>query len=141
MTLRADLRAFLVADATLAGLVGSRVYHDQAPQGTARPFLTLRRSYVDHVDHLGAATDLTRQDYEVMVWADSPTAREAVSEAVRSRLDRAEGTIGSTVVDRMHVEGEIDFVEPPEGGEEFGAFRTLIDVQTWHREALPASAD
>jgi hypothetical protein len=116
-----SLRAFLLADATIAGLLVSdgmgRIYPDELPQGPTYP--AVRYTLISELDNYASqgAVQLTRIRYQIDCYA--PRARDArtVARALRDRLRGFKGTMGEHQVQGVFSEnartGREGHVEPP----------------------------
>jgi hypothetical protein len=85
---------FLIADATIQGLVGQnkagdayKVYPVRAPQDEKRPYIIVRRVLNDPLHcKPGTSTD-DKIQVSIVVYAENYSQCEALSEAVRDELD------------------------------------------------------
>jgi hypothetical protein len=85
---------FLIADETIQTLVGQnlagdtyKVYPVRAPQKEARPYIVLRRVANDPLQCKSAASSDDKVQFSVVVYAESYSQCEEISEAVRDELD------------------------------------------------------
>jgi hypothetical protein len=89
------LMARLRAAAGVTALVGTKSYWEQAPQGIARPYVTLL-----DVTQLRPQTlkgwDLEAARIQVDVWANSYSSKQAIMEAVLAALVPGHTTEGHT---------------------------------------------
>lgn len=81
----------LAGDAQLAGIVANRIYHDQAPEKTAFPFVLFNHQSGEDTNGLGTCRLLTRNTYQIKVIARSLDA------ATRLAADRIDEVIGKAV--------------------------------------------
>lgn len=117
----------LEGDAVLASLVGSRVYHTQAPQGTAFPFIVIDRQGQsrEEFDDLRGSSGLCRVRFAVACLSDSLEAVRNVARAVRSRLDyRSEHPIRLAVI-----KDEDEQQEPAADNGQLPVYRTDLSVE------------
>lgn len=81
MSIETELRALLVADSTVAALVGNRVSADHIDQAAARPFVVYRRTdterqYTLSGELAGAVATIT-----VQCWAETRLQADELAEA------------------------------------------------------------
>lgn len=79
-------------DATLAGLVGARIYPLTAPQGDAYPFVTFQVVSRTGSVALDTSSSMAALRLQVDCYGDTFTSARAVAEAVRARLDDWRGS-------------------------------------------------
>ena len=118
MSLMTDLRARLVADATLAGIVGTRVRMNRSEQSDALPRVVIHQISGDHKHHMTAATGKATGRVQIDCHASSPVEAESIAEAVRQSLDGFRGQVNSgTFVSMCHLDSErADYASPRQGG-------------------------
>lgn len=137
MTLEAELRTFLLGDATIAGLLGAAgaVYPAPAPQNTPSPFVTFQRIAADRIYSLRGPSGLAGPLIQIDCWSEQPelggsyAQAKALGEAVRKRLDGYRGAMGSVAVKEITIEGERDLFEPQDKTR-----RVSFDFRIWHEE-------
>jgi len=86
MDMEGALRARLIADASTAALVGSRIYWEDRPQASALPALTLSLPVDGRDQHLGGLQSVRDVQLQVDVWARSYAEKKAIKEAVIAAL-------------------------------------------------------
>lgn len=93
--LRPGLRAFLLADATIAGLVVARIYPLKIPQGIKLTSIVYSEisSRGDH--HMQGASGLASPRIQLSAWSPSADGAHALALAIKSRLDGYKGTMGT----------------------------------------------
>lgn len=84
MDWQSALRARLVADITLAALVGTRVYWAERPQNSLLPAVTLLTISDGREQHLKGIETLQASRVQIDVWAATYASGRAVAEAVLS---------------------------------------------------------
>lgn len=96
------VRSILLGDATISGLVGAeRVYPNHLPQSPTLPAITYHLIDKDSPVTHDQRTGLTREQYQIDVWADGYTACEDLFDAVRKRLNGyTGGTVRGVFLDR-----------------------------------------
>lgn len=130
----AELRAYILADSTVAGLIGTRLYPITMPQKPTLPAVTYqvvsatRQPTMDHNDNL----PMTR--VQIDCWALSFFDAMAVDDAIRTLFhDFARSEIGggspSVLVAGVFAEDERHDYEP-----DTFLYRVSRDYKIFHRE-------
>jgi len=148
MSLKTGLRAFLLLDAALVPLVACNiagqpvvgVFSKVAPQGTAGDYITYQRIASRPFGHLGGGARSFSDLVQVNVYAfqrgdtaTSPEARcEAITEAVRRRLDGYRGPMGDTTVLACLMRDERDDHEDQQDASEDVTCWTSQDFEILH---------
>jgi hypothetical protein len=104
----AVLRSALIANATVAGLVGSRVYPVVAPASAALPFVTWRRVAIRRQQTLGGPMGMPVTSVEYSIYGATYEQAREVADAMRSVLDGYGGTSNNTEVKQTSLEQESD---------------------------------
>jgi hypothetical protein len=104
----AVLRSALIANATVAGLVGSRVYPVVAPASAALPFVTWRRVAIRRQQTLGGPMGMPVTSVEYSIYGATYEQAREVADAMRSVLDGYGGTLNNTEVKQTSLEQESD---------------------------------
>jgi hypothetical protein len=113
------LRAILAADATLSGLVGTRIYWDTIPQGKPSPNIAmwLVSSVPDY--HMAGASGLVESRVQVDCRGDSWASAKAVARAVEAVLGGFVGQQGTVVFKAIFKISDRSSFETPTDGSEF----------------------
>ncbi len=140
--MESDLRTYLLGDATVAALVGTRVYPVRLPQGGTFPAITYQRvSQVPVGRPTSGPPSVVAARVQFDVWSlnrdgvDGYAAARALADAVRQRLDGKTGALGSglTVVQDVRLDAERDT-----GYDETGElYRISLDFTAWYPETSP----
>jgi hypothetical protein len=104
----AVLRSALIANATVAGLVSTRVYPVVAPASAALPFVTWRRVAIRRQQTLGGPMGMPVTSVEYSIYGATYEQARAVADAMRSVLDGYGGTLNNTEVKQTSLEQESD---------------------------------
>lgn len=112
------IRALLVADATVTGLVGQRIYPLIAPQPPTRPFVVYTVTGGDrwHSDEGGSG--LASPRVQVNAYAETYAGAHEIAAAIRDALDGYAGTASDVVIQTLMLDQPpTDFyeneVQPP----------------------------
>lgn len=102
----------LNGDATVSGLVGTRIYPYTPEDPPARPYITYHLiSMLPRPHAMGSDPALVMDRYQVDLWAETYSQLITLDDAVMAVLSRWRGTeAGVTVQDSLHVNRR-DFFE------------------------------
>ncbi len=92
MTALEGLRAYLLANASIAALVAGRIYPLRLPEKVTYPAIVLTR--VDDIGdaHLRGTLSMTKARMQVDCWATTHDAATALGNLVAQRIDGYTGT-------------------------------------------------
>lgn len=126
--MESELRARLLADGTIAGLVGTRVDWNTRPQGKPLPAITLMTPSDTRDQHM-EGFQVTRDPLvQIDVWTLKMADRETLREAVIAALAPA-ATVGSVSFLRAQDVSHADMSEMTEEGT---VRRSRIQLRAWH---------
>lgn len=109
MTIAAGLRAELIADATIAGLVGADgIWQEFAPPSEQLPYITYRRVSTASSLTLDGPETFRRIAFQIDCYADTIAEVETLKARVRAVLDGKRDTLGSESIQICYMEGETD---------------------------------
>lgn len=132
------VRSVLVDDATVSGLVGSRIYPTVAPATAGLPYVVYQRISTNRVRDQGGVSDLAQPRIQVSCWADSYSGTKTLADAVRAAIDGYRGTAGpvgsQTAIRRITCENETDAADLYPEGSDNRVFGTIFDFMVWHAE-------
>ncbi len=138
MTIGAAMRSHLLADGSIAALVGTRIYPLRLPEKQVFPAVVLTRISGIRYSHLRGAGSLARPRYQVDSWATTHDGATALGSLCRQRLDGFKGTwtddlSPATEVDVAVIfENEMDMFEEDIFG---GVCRHSADYWVFHSSA------
>ena len=104
----AVLRSALVANSTVNGLVGTRIYPLVAPTSAAMPFVTWRRMGIQRTQTLGNPLGTPKLTLEFAVYGSTYDQAREVADAMRVVLDGYGGSSDNTEVKQASLENESD---------------------------------
>jgi len=133
MSLEKAVRSILIADATVTGLVSSRVYPQRRPQGTAVPAIVYQNVFQATNEALATQGGIKRTRLSVEVFDKTYGATKTLRNAVESALINYTGTTEGETIDSLRLESAVDIDESNEPGGDFGYFRTILDFVIWHQ--------
>lgn len=130
----AVLRSAVVADQTLAALVGTRIYPVIAPATATLPFVTWRRAGIQRSQTLGAPMGVPRLSVEYSIYAATYETSREVADGMRRVLDGYGGTVDNVVVRQVSLEQENDDFVALAGAEMPPAFQITMVFDVWWQE-------
>jgi hypothetical protein len=85
------LRAYVLADAAIAAIVGARMYATQMPQGETKASIvfTLVSDIGDH--HMLGPSGLARPRYQIDAWSTNLDEAKALGNLIKARIDGYQG--------------------------------------------------
>jgi Protein of unknown function (DUF3168) len=128
MDLQTGTRARLLADATVAGLVGNRVYWGERPQGSAYPAILLRTISDPRPAHLKDYENTRSTLVQMDVFATTYAAALSIAKAAIAAL-KVPATISGKVFGPTFVDGQRDTVE---ASGTTNIHRQSVDLNIWH---------
>ena len=131
----AAVYALLAGDATLAAIVGTRIYVARAPQDAALPYVVYEEAEAERVRSLSGDVDYVSSVVDVSAFAASHAQALAAGNAAREAVNDYRGTSGSTVVALLAVTREQDLHIPPSNGGETGTFERALELEIHWRDA------
>jgi len=129
------LRARLVADATMTGLVGNRIYPGRAPQKPTMPYLVYHRISTVRAATLDTGNaKVPEVRMQVDVIAASQSEVETIMNQMRLVMDNFRGTSAGVTVLGVSVDDEQDQPEFYEGSDTV-FYHSSLDFSIIYREA------
>lgn len=110
-----NLRTFLLADATVSGLVGGeRIKQNTALQGWAYPFVVYFRTGTESERTLdeSAGTAAFRHYFDIECASDDIDEAADLAEAIRAYADGYDGTFGTMTAQGVFVDSHDDDYDP-----------------------------
>lgn len=105
-------------NAGVSALVGTKIYPMVAPQGTASPLVVYQRIDNDPNDTKTGTSKLDFHRVQITAWGATNTEAESLDDAIRTAIDRYEGTVSGVVVDGVQYLNTTDTYD--ENAEEYG---------------------
>lgn len=123
----------LTNDATVGGLVSTRVYPHLREQGSAFPAVTYQRVGGPRTPKQEGPANHVRQRVQLNSYAGDSTTAQDLADAVRQALDGVSGTYGGMKVQGIECnDAPIDDFDPVAR-----VFRVIQDFIITHAEATP----
>ncbi len=111
MSIETELRAWLLADTTIAGLIDTRMYPQYLPQKVTYPAISYATASRVSSRQLSGPAGRARPRITVNSWAETYLEAKALAEAVRKRLDGFAGRWGSFSVGSVALDNAFDQYE------------------------------
>ncbi len=129
-----DIVARLLANGTLAALVGTRIYAQVAPADATTPYIVWQRTSVQRVDSHDGASGLATQMYQVNCFDEDYLDVLAVADAVRGAIDGFDGTMGTTAGVRIRfiTGGDLPNMDPDDEARRINGI--YHEYEVWHNE-------
>ena len=124
-----DLIDELAHDGGVTWLIETRVYGGAVPPDTALPFIWLQRRGIRYATEVEAEEEPLWEDFDIECVSDDASQAVEVSDAVRSCLHGAHGTVGDHVYSWVAVANAAETYVPRnvEAGENL--FISSLDVE------------
>ncbi len=135
----AELRTLTLSDATVAQLVGTRMYSDAMPQNAAMP--AIEYMVIDTVpnEHLGGIIAATQARVQIDSYAVTRSEANELADAVRLALEhqhRGETAATATFINEISLaSGEIYGLIEAEVGTDQRRYVTTLDFLVYYRTA------
>lgn len=128
------IRSIMVADATIAAIVGTKVFAHAAPNNSVvkLPYIiysTISENPHTHSTSTGSGSMESR--IQVDCWSTDYSEVKTLAQAVRVALTGASGTYNNTNVQAVLTDGSRDYYENPQSGDEEGIYRVSEDYLVW----------
>jgi Protein of unknown function (DUF3168) len=128
-----DFNTFLTADAGISAIAAGRIYWQNLPQKSATstnlPAVVISQVSGKRPSTMEGATGLNDGRYTFSCMSFDALTTKKLSQAVRQKLSKFQGTVGSTAVLDVSLDSERDVYDSLEL-----IFRTDLDFMIWHRE-------
>lgn len=123
------LYVILTDDATVSGLIGTRVYPLLIPQDAALPAIAYQRISRLQIQTQSGPSCLSRARMQLTCVATTYSGVKALADAVRVVLDGYKGTAASVSVGASFLETDADAY-----ADESELFSVRMDFRMWHEE-------
>ncbi|KKN55340.1 hypothetical protein LCGC14_0583300 [marine sediment metagenome] len=152
MSIRLDFLNYVKARPAIIAVVTNTdgevaVYHNRPSQEQntksrsqpGKAYVTVSKLSTQRFHDLDLKAGLASASYQVESWSDDPNTLDLLAEAVRDELDgRLNTTMGSSTVQSVVLESELDRPEFPGEGRDISINRIIHDYRVSFQEALPA---
>ncbi len=129
-TLHTGVYSMLQAESTLTALVSTRCYPLLLPQEVTYPAVRFQQLTGERPGAMGGDVGLVDSIVMVDCYADDIDAAHTLADAVRTAMQRKNGTYNGVEIDHVALEGPIDSHEP-----EIEKYRASFNARIWYRES------
>lgn len=128
MSLESDLRAYVIADATVAGLIGARMHPNVLPENGVFPATVYKRVMgITEQSHDGSS-QLKHPHYQFDLYTRTKADIDTMLTALERLFLGYSGTMGATKVGAIHHVNDFDGYEP-----ETRLYRGTAVFEIWHQ--------
>ena len=121
-------------DATVAGLVSTRIYPEVIPQNTSLPAIYYTQVAGPRQHTLGSTDDMVPSQWQFSCVAETYAELRGLSDAVRGALDSYADTVGTVVVQCGHLTDEYDVLNRIPGTDKLTRHTKTMTFNIWYNE-------
>jgi len=140
MSIRTAIVTHLEAIAAVTEIVGTKIYHQRAPQGACSPLIVYSKISGTPYYHFGGRSGKQRATYQIDGYALTSAVAANLETAIQHAMDTFSGTIAGVKVDQCHLIDSRDMDEAPQQGTDAGEFRISMDYEIFYVEPVPLIA-
>lgn len=129
MTVEAGLYDYLINDATVSGVVSTRVYPVIIPQNPTYPCISYSTSGAIRHSTLVGQDNFVGAQIDIDCWAETYSSAKDLQNKVRASVQNYQGLMGTINVDSVFVYDPVDIYE-----DDVFAYRCTIPVTIYHTE-------
>ena len=137
MSIEAAWYSLLTNKASIASLVGTRVYPEIAPLGTITPYITYTIIGEPHFHHMLGATGIAVASIQTDCWGSNTKEAAELGDALRDAFDGFRGTSASIAIRKCFLVNRSSSFEFVSDGKEQGEHRKILDFSVGFLESLP----
>jgi hypothetical protein len=121
-------------NAGVLAITSSRIYPQIVPQGTVYP--AIRYNQISGIrEHTTSDTvNMVTSRFQIDCYGTTHSGARTLADAVRALLDNYHGTVGSVVIQCVHLIDENDFFEETIGVDQLRRYGKTQDYQIWYNE-------
>lgn len=132
--IEAAVYQLLAADGTIDGIVDGKISPIQLAQRDSSPSVTYQQLTGSRNHTLVDTGNMVDAVFQINCYADDYGTGRNLSNAVRSLLDSYSGTVGTTVIQAIHMESEGDLFEMSESMTANKTFGKRLTFRVWFNE-------
>jgi hypothetical protein len=124
------LRTWMLAQASIAALVGTKVWTTEAPARSALPHILITKTGGDKyeaMDGTGGHGDLAEAEFDIECKATNPKAAETIANTVSAALKDYTGAMGDVTCAAAHEGDDFQDYEKPIDGNDAGRFVSTLE--------------
>lgn len=141
MSIRDDLRTYVLSKSSVTDLIGQRMYPQESPQAepgaTPYPRVVYRENGGQRTGSLEGANPQVRTAFSLDCQSKNGDEAVNIANALSNILDYFQGTMNGTTVQGVFVTRGPDSIDPPIDGNEKGVRTSTIDIDLWYESAVP----
>ena len=132
MSVEKAVRTIVTGDATVSGLISSRMYPTRRPQGTALPAIAYTKASQEESDSVDRQAGATRVRMSLDNMAATYGGVKSLATAVRDALINYSGTAEGVTINSIRETMHADLGENLEPGGDGAVYRVITDFIIWH---------
>lgn len=136
--MEADLRTYIIGQASISAVISTRMFLLNAPQGATRPLVVYRLMGSQPHKLIRNYCGLTTDTFEIDCQSYTDTGAMALKELIRTKLDTYRGTMGSTWVSSCNMTDESNDYTTDQAGRDKGVYHCLMEFEITHSETVPS---
>lgn len=115
MSIASSLYSWLMTNAAITALVGTRVYPSVIPAHvTARPVLTYAQEAGSFIEHMAGRSNTRMSEFSLDCWSDRYSEARELADTVTIELVGTRGTFGADTAESIRLENDFDVPPEPE---------------------------
>jgi hypothetical protein len=126
----------LTNDATVAALVGTRIYPLIMPQAASRPAITYQQIGGYRWQTVASAAGVVDSRFQLNCWGDDYADADSLADAVRQALDGYSGIAATVTIVAVQIEDEGDIIDMTGGLSAVQPMGKRIDFRIWFKESF-----
>jgi len=130
MTIESALRSMIIADETVEGLTGSRVYPGWLPQSVTLPCITYTKVSGERGMNVSAPSGYAHPRFQVDTWATTYAGAKTLANAVRQALNG----VTNTTISGVRIGSIVMLSERDDFETDTEIHRVSMDFSVWHDE-------
>ena len=133
--IQSTIRTLTLADGTVSGLVGTRMYSDVLPQSPTLPAIVSIVIATEAHEHLSGIANIAQATIQVDSYAETRTAANSLADAVRLALEKqGRGDNSGQFINEINlISGERHGVDAPQDGSARFRYITILDFLVSYR--------
>jgi hypothetical protein len=124
--------SILTGDGTVSSIVSTRVYPMTAPQSATLPYVVQHLIDTQTFPTLNSGGNLYSRRIQLNMYATTVAGLDALVIACRNALKGYAGTIASTNIQGIFLDGETNRLDIPVGGQSIGVYVATQDWKVFH---------
>ncbi len=139
MSISSAIYDYLVNNAGVAALVGTRIYPSVSPTSAMMPRITYQLISANHSECVGGSAGLCEYKIQLSAWGYSDLSTDATAEAIRQALQGYSGTTGGVLIYSALMDSEITNIEDPQDGSEKFIYVRHCSYSIQAQESIPTN--